>query len=70
MNNALKSKTIKEKANLKKQTTNHSNELIQEVKESLDDYKKGKYVKGNVNDIMKAIRDYENKTGETKEIQI
>ena len=70
MNNTLKSKTIKEKANLKKQTTNHSNELIQEVKESLDDYKKGKYVKGNVNDIMKAIRDYENKTGETKEIQI
>jgi len=70
MNNALKTKTIKEKANLKKQTTNHSNELIQEVKESLDDYKKGKYVKGNVNDIMKAIRDYENKTGETKEIQI
>lgn len=63
MNNTLKSKTIKEKANLKKQTTNHSNELIQEVKESLDDYKKGKYVKGNVNDIMKAIRDYENKTG-------
>ena len=70
MNNALKSKIIKEKANLKKQTANHSNELIQEVKESLDDYKKGKYVKGNVNDIMKAIRDYENKTGETKEIQI
>jgi len=70
MNSALKSKTIKEKANLKKQTTNHSNELIQEVKESLDDYKKGKYVKGNVNDILKAIRDYENKTGETKEIQI
>jgi len=30
----------------------------------------GKYVKGKVNDIMKAIRDYENKTGETKEIQI
>ena len=56
MNSALKSKTIKEKANLKKQTTNHSNELIQEVKESLDDYKKGKYVKGNVNDIIKAIR--------------
>ena len=56
MNNALKSKTIKEKAILKKQTANHSNESIQEVKESLDDYKKGKYVKGNVNDIMKAIR--------------
>lgn len=70
MNNALKSKTIKEKANLKKQTANHSNELIQEVKESLDDYKKGKYVKGNVNEIMKAIRDYDNKTVETKEIQI
>jgi len=70
MNNALKSKTIKEKANLKKQTINHSNEWIQEVKESLNDYKKGKYVKGNVNDILKAIRDYENKTGETKEIQI
>ena len=70
MNNALKSKIIKEKAILKKQTVNHSNELIQEVKESSDDYKKGKYVKGNVNDIMKAIRDYENKTGETKEIQI
>ena len=40
MNNALKSKTIKEKAILKKQNTNHSNEFIQEVKESLDDYKR------------------------------
>ena len=31
---------LEEKAILKKQNTNHSNEFIQEVKESLDDYKR------------------------------
>lgn len=62
MNNEIKSKAVKRKPNIKKQSDDYSNKLIQEVKESLEDYKTGKYIKGNVNDVMKAIRDYGNKT--------
>ncbi|MDQ3021119.1 MAG: hypothetical protein M3R36_11200 [Bacteroidota bacterium] len=40
----------------------HSEELVQEVKEALEDYKKGRYVKGDVKDIMKAIREYKDET--------
>lgn len=37
-------------------------ELMREIKESVEDYKNGKYVKGDVKEIMKAIRDCKDET--------
>lgn len=52
----------KEKPGLKAQIEKNPEDLIKEVKDSLENYKKGKYVKGDVKDIMKAIREYKDET--------
>jgi uncharacterized protein Yka (UPF0111/DUF47 family) len=68
MENISKIKSVKSKAATKKLNEYPSKELIQDVKESLEDYKKGNYVKGDVKEIMKAIREYEHKTDRNREV--
>ncbi len=68
MTNIVKKESVKLKLDRKKQGGNYSNELIKEIKESLADFKKGKYVKGDVNDIMKEIRNYENETDRNRKV--
>ncbi len=54
---------IDKKSGVTKSLEKYPDDLIQEVKESIEDYKNGKYMKGDVKEIMKAIRDYDkNKT--------
>ncbi len=62
MQTKTKSKPKKETPKLKKQIGKYSEDLIKEVTNSLEDYKKGKYVKGDVKDIMKAIREFKDET--------
>ncbi|MEO8399716.1 MAG: hypothetical protein ABI550_07890 [Ignavibacteriaceae bacterium] len=56
----MQTKTEKDKRKPKKV---YPEKFIQEVKESIEDYKNGKYIIGDAKDIMEAIREYDkNKT--------
>ena len=64
----MQTKIKKDKVTNKKSGKEYPEEIIIEIKESIEDLKKGKYVKGDVNDIMKAIRDCENETDRIRKI--
>ena len=49
------------KSKSKKSEQTKSEDLVQEVKESIEEYRAGNYVKGDIIKIMKDIRDSENK---------
>jgi len=60
----MKIKTKKEvsvRAKVEKSNNIYSEKLIQEVKESLKDYKDGNYYKGTADEVIKKLHDEANK---------